>query len=115
MKKWIHAATENFDLDKLVDEEEYEDLTIGEAIDGMTYSTYDNYKYDENADYDRILEIIIDHLDDPDIYNLKVGRDYSKKDVVKEMNKYDWELEKEENRPEGNRTVNRWMHEVGLA
>jgi len=102
-------------LNRLVDEEEYEDLTVGEAIDEMTYSTYDNYKYDETADYDLILKVIIEHLDSPDIYNLKVGRDYSKKDVAKEMNKYDWELEKEENRPEGNRTVNRWMHEVGLA
>lgn len=114
MKRWIHAATEDFDLTKLVNNEEYEDLTIGEAIDAMTYSVYDNYKYDENADYDLILEVIVEHLDAPDIYNLKVGRDYSEKDVAREMNKYDWELEKEENRPEGNRTVNRWMHEVGL-
>lgn len=115
MKRWIHAGTESFDLSKLVNTEEYEDLTIGEAIDAMTYSVYDNYRYDENADYDLILEVIVEHLDAPDIYNLKVGQDYSRKDVAEEMNKYDWELAKEENRREGNRTVNRWMHEVGLA
>lgn len=114
MKKWIHASTD-FDLNKLVDAEEYGDLTVREAIDETTYSMYDNYKYDENADYDLILEVIVEHLDDPDTYNLKVGEDYSKKDVAEEMEKYDWELAKEEDRPEGNRTVNRWRHEVGLS
>ena len=76
MKKWIHASTD-FDLNKLVDAEEYGDLTVREAIDATTYDAYDIYKYDENANYNHILESIINHLDD--------------------------------------RTVYRWMYEVGLS
>ena len=69
----------------------------------MTYSTYDNYRTDEDATYDLILEVIIEHLEAPDLYNLKEGVDFSWKDVAREMDKYDWDYINE------NQSISGWM------
>lgn len=90
MKKWIHATT---------------DHPADSAIESMVYEANENYKGDSRLTYDDVLAIVIEHLENPDIYSLKEGQDFSAKDVAGEMTDYDWYLEKEE---QAGRSVMGW-------
>lgn len=84
MKRYIHSSD---DYDERID--------IQDALEDMTYQTWDNYNYDEDLTYSDIAAIIKEHLADPDIFGFKEGKDFTMRDVAQEMNKYDWDLPKE--------------------
>ena len=105
MKRWIYSAK---DLNRRFvpphDDDERE-ISVADAIDAMTYSAYDNYYRDPKATYDLILEVIIEHLEAPDLYDLKEGLDFDRLDVAHEMNKYDWDYIDE------NRSILDWIED----
>ena len=93
MKKWIHAAT-SANLNKLIVNDNYsedDNVTVKDAIDDMCYNTYDEY-YPDYAEgklkLADMVKIVIEHLDDPDIYGLKVGKDYPRSYIVEQMKRY---------------------------
>ena len=107
MKRYVHSAK---DLSKKFhpsnpDADEDEMFEVGNIIDSVTYQTYDNYRYDENADYNYILDVIREHLEDPDTYGLKAGVDFDDEDIAEMMKGYDWKYINE------NRSVDRWIAE----
>ena len=111
MKRYIHSATDVSDLNRKFVPPDYDDgeeTTVANAIDAMTYSVYENYKHDSDATYDLILEVIIEHLEAPDLYGLKEGVDFDKIDVAYEMDNYDWKYINE------NRSVTRWIDHFQL-
>ena len=89
-------------------DEDRNETTVRNAIDAMTYSVYDNYYNDPDATYDLILQVIVDHLEAPDLYGLKEGVDFTKHDVAEEMAKYDWGYINEDE------SVDRWIQKSGL-
>lgn len=108
MKRYIRSAS-NLDRTFIPPyDEDQNETTIRNAIDAMTYSAYDNYYNDPDATYDLILQVIVDHLEAPDLYALKEGVDFTKHDVAEEMAKYDWDYINE------NMSVDRWIRKSGL-
>jgi len=89
-------------------DEDQNEITVRDAIDAMTYSVYDNYHDDPDATYDLILQVIVEHLEAPDLYALRDGVDFTRHDVAEEMAKYDWGYIDE------NRSVDRWIRESRL-
>lgn len=95
--------------DDVLMEQSYDDDTtefaVSDAIGAMTYSAYDNYSDDPDATYDLILDDVIEHLEAPDLYNLKEGQDFDKLDVAHEMDKYGWDYINE------SRSIAQWIAE----
>lgn len=89
MKRYIKSSKE-YDYTRICPNEEYP-TTIEDAIDGMCYETYDNY-YPEYVNgelkFNDLVKIVIDHLDDPELYGLKVNKDYARSKVQEELKKY---------------------------
>lgn len=91
MKRYIRSS---FDLNKLVTSGQYseeDNITVKEAIDAMCYEVYDNSSADikyGNISLNEAVNDVIRHLDDPDIYGLKCGKDYSREQVREVMDTY---------------------------
>lgn len=56
-------------------------------IDGMVDEAWDNYQYD-GLSADEACDIVIDHLTDEDLYGYELGKDFSRKDVMRYIRKY---------------------------
>lgn len=93
MKRYIRS-TKDFDYNRLIvnnDVTEDDNLTIADAIDMMCYNTYEEYYNDyvnDRYSFGDLVDVVLMHLDDPDIYGLKVGKDYSRKYVEDCLEKY---------------------------
>lgn len=101
MKKYIHASV-NLDREFVPSYDDEVTITVRDAIQDMTYQVWENYNGDEDIKYNDILEIIRDHLEDPEIYGLKARKDFANLDIANEMEQYDWEIGE-------NKSVGRWI------
>lgn len=89
MKRWIHAKTYNYDKVIVFDDWTEEDnITVGNAVDGMVYEVWDNYGHD-GLKSSEIVQIVVDHLEE--VYGLEKGKDFGVADIRKEIKKYDWD------------------------
>lgn len=96
MKKWIHSAsdTDKFDYDQLIVNDMFtpsDNVTIDEAIDSVCYQVFQNYENEINdgeLTFDEGVQIAVEHLDDPEIYELKCGEDYAREHVAEVLHEY---------------------------
>lgn len=71
---------------------EEDGVTVENVIDTQVYEALENYS--DMCNFDEIVDIVIEHLDDevpPGLYGLQVGKDYSREKVEEITRKY-WDM-----------------------